>query len=96
MWDDPPVRHRVDQPGEEFADYRRFHDWSDIEVSGDEPETPPEPVQEPPRAALHLVTEEEAQEPEIAAPEATQISVAAGLRLLARQLAELLDRQADE
>ena len=68
MWDDPPVRHRADQPGEEYPDVRRFHDWSDVEGQRDRPAIPRE-AETPPAPLLRLVVPEETTADEIAAPE---------------------------
>ncbi len=99
MWDDPPVRRRADQPGEEFPDVRRYHQWDDLEGPQEAPE-PPEPVHEPPKPALRVVPDPEPVDIETVAfetpPEDKPISLGAGLRLLARQLAERLDRGGDE
>lgn len=90
MWDDdaPPPRYRADQPGREYADDRRYHDWSDLEAR---PE-PPQPVQEPRRAALRVLPD---PTPIVdAAPEPTpprRVDLVAGFRALMRSYAETLD-----
>jgi hypothetical protein len=61
--DGPPVRHRADQPGEEFPDVRRYADWSDIERhhnrDRDDAPEPPQPGQEPPKPALRVLPDPE-------------------------------------
>lgn len=101
MDDDLPTRHRADQPGEDYPDDRRYHDWSDIEGtvprpplrvirSEDTPEHAPA-APGPSEAVTAAMPEPPAEQPTEPARADRKPDVVAGIRAYVRKLGQLLD-----